>query len=46
MKYVEPLSVNGNALGLEIGAHPERRLAAEKAVLRNDATLTGVIHLV
>ena len=45
-KYIEPVDVNRSALGLDIGSHPVRREAAERAMLVGDACLTGVIQLV
>ncbi len=46
IKYIEPLSANRQALGLDIGAHPVRREAAERALVVNDAVLTESIRLV
>ena len=46
IKYIEPLSANRSAHGLDIGSHPVRREAAERALLVNDASLTGTIQLV
>ena len=46
IKYIEPLAVNRSAAGLDIGAHPVRREAAERCVVENDACLTGTIQLV
>ena len=46
IKYIEPLSENRSAHGLDIGAHPVRREAAERALRVNDGSLTGIIQLV
>ncbi len=46
IKYIEPLADNRSAHGLDIGAHPVRREAAERALRANDASLTGMIQLV
>lgn len=46
IKYIEPLQDNRSAHGLDIGAHPVRREAAERALRVNDAALTGTIQLV
>jgi signal transduction histidine kinase len=46
IKYIEPLADNRSAHGLDIGSHPVRREAAERALRVNDASLTGAIQLV
>ena len=46
IKYIEPLEANRAAHGLDIGAHPVRRAAAERAARVGDAALTGTIQLV
>ena len=46
IKYIEPLEHNRSAHGLDIGSHPVRREAAERALRTNDAALTGTIQLV
>ena len=46
IKYIEPLAANRAAHGLDIGAHPVRREAAERAALLDEAALTGTIQLV
>lgn len=46
IKYIEPLKDNRSAHGLDIGSHPVRREAAERALRVNDAALTGTIQLV
>ncbi|MGB0767527.1 MAG: CHASE domain-containing protein [Phycisphaeraceae bacterium] len=46
IKYVEPLEDNRSAHGLDIGSHPVRREAAERALRVDDASLTGTIQLV
>ena len=46
IEYIEPLDRNLSACGLDIGAHPVRREAAERAVIADDACLTGIIGLV
>ena len=46
IKYIEPLADNRSAHGLDIGAHPVRREAAERALRVDDASLTGTIQLV
>jgi len=46
IKYIEPMDLNRGALGIDIGANPVRREAAERAVLSNDACLTGALQLV
>ena len=46
IKYIEPLSANRSAHGLDIGAHPVRRKAAERAIVSADGTMTGIIQLV
>ena len=46
IKYIEPLNANRSAHGLDIGSHPVRREAAERALRVNDASLTGTIQLV
>ena len=46
VKYIEPLSANRAAHGLDIGAHPVRREAAERAMVNGYGALTGTIQLV
>jgi PAS domain S-box-containing protein len=46
IQYIEPLTVNAAALGLDLASEPERRKAAETALLTGEATLTGPITLV
>jgi signal transduction histidine kinase/ActR/RegA family two-component response regulator len=46
IQYIEPLARNRSAHGLDIGAHPVRREAAERCLRVNDACLTGTIQLV
>lgn len=46
IRYIEPLSMNGPALGLDVGNEPVRRQAAQLAIDTGQATLSGVIHLV
>jgi signal transduction histidine kinase/CheY-like chemotaxis protein len=46
IKYIEPLSANKSAHGLDIGAHPVRREAAERGIVSADGTMTGIIQLV
>ncbi|MFN3167986.1 MAG: CHASE domain-containing protein [Phycisphaeraceae bacterium] len=46
IQYIEPLGPNRSAHGLDIGAHPVRREAAERCLRVNDACLTGTIQLV
>jgi len=46
IKYIEPYDENRNARGLDIGAHPVRRAAAEEAMMKGDGCLTGIIYLV
>ena len=46
IKYIEPYAQNRAAVGLDIGAHPVRREAAERAILTGDGCLTGIIQLV
>jgi len=46
IKYIMPLDRNRTALGLDIGAHPVRREAAERAMLTADGCITGRIDLV
>ena len=46
VKYVLPLESNAESLGLDIGAHPVRRLAAEQAMRSGKLTITGRIQLV
>ena len=46
IKYVEPEAQNRAAIGLDVGAEPVRRAAAEKAMREGQPALTGHIHLV
>jgi PAS domain S-box-containing protein len=46
IKYVEPVAQNWAAVGLDVGAEPIRRAAAEKAMREGKPTLTGHVHLV
>lgn len=46
IKYIEPVAANRSAVGLDIGSHPARREAAERAMRLGDACLTGKIELV
>jgi PAS domain S-box-containing protein len=46
VRFVEPLSQNGPALGYDIGSEPVRRQAAEAAVRNAEPTMTGRISLV
>ncbi|MFK7788820.1 MAG: CHASE domain-containing protein [Phycisphaeraceae bacterium] len=46
IKYIEPVAANRSAVGLDIGSHPVRRKAAERAMRSGEATLTGIIQLV
>jgi len=46
VKFIEPLANNPTALGLDVGAEPLRREAAETAVRTGQTTLTEVINLV
>jgi len=46
IQYIEPKSINRAALGLDIGAEPTRRQAAEQAMLTGKATLTAPFQLV
>lgn len=46
IEYIEPLEFNRNALGLDIGSHPVRREAAERAMLTGEGSITGCVQLV
>ena len=46
IKYVEPVERNRQAVGLDVGAEPVRRAAAERAVRQGKPALTGRITLV
>lgn len=46
IQYIEPEPENRAAVGLEIGAEPTRRQAAEQAMLTGKATLTAPFQLV
>ncbi|MDE2418756.1 MAG: PAS domain S-box protein [Burkholderiales bacterium] len=46
IKYIEPLERNRAAVGLDVGAEPIRRLAAERALREGKAALSGRITLV
>lgn len=46
IEFIEPVEENRPALGLDIGSHPVRREAAERAVLTGEGSITGRIDLV
>ena len=46
IKYVEPRERNAQAVGLDIGTHPQRRAAAERADRTGDLQMTAPITLV
>ncbi|MFI4859227.1 MAG: CHASE domain-containing protein [Phycisphaerales bacterium JB063] len=46
IEYIEPVEYNRPAMGLDIGAHPVRREAAERAMLTGQGSITGRIDLV
>lgn len=46
IKLVEPVEDNLNAVGLDIGSEPVRRLAADESLRSGLPMLTGAIHLV
>ncbi|WP_168224839.1 CHASE domain-containing protein [Rhodoferax aquaticus] len=46
VKYIEPLSSNLAALGLDLGSEPQRRAAAERAIATGEATVSGALTLV
>jgi signal transduction histidine kinase/CheY-like chemotaxis protein len=46
IEFIEPVEQNRPALGLDIGSHPVRREAAERAALTGRGSITGRIELV
>ncbi len=46
IKYIEPVSLNSEAIGLDVGSEPRRRAAIERAIRTGDPTLTDPIVLV
>ena len=46
VKYVEPVSPNAAAMGLDLGSEERRRDGVERAVLRGEPTLSAAITLV
>ncbi len=46
IQYIMPLDDNRSARGLDIGAHPVRREAAERAMVTGEGAITGRIELV
>ncbi len=46
IEFIEPVEQNRPALGLDIGSHPVRREAAERAALTGQGSITGRIELV